>query len=141
MSFFKYFGETSDEDGTRLSWPGGPAGFPFRGNNPPTTKLEEYENLQLSGKARWRLFYLAKPEDAKAYTAVRDKCANGYYALVDRDRQWDEETKNYRIFMEWVEIAYDVPPPTEAFKDVKSLMPTPGINIPLAGLRNGSEGW
>lgn len=110
MSLFKYFSEKQDTDGEPLWWPGGSAGYPFRGKNPPLTTEEEYLKLQPTGKFRSRLFFLSKEKDLRDYSLIRDKAVNGLYAIVDRDRQWDEESKNYRIYLEWVEIAYELPP-------------------------------
>lgn len=110
MSFFKYFRERTDSDGERLHWPGGPSGYPFRGQNAPMLKKEEYENLPISVKFRCKMFYLASKEDFAEYMKVRDKCANGLWIMIDKDRQWDEDTNNYRIFMEWVEPAHELPP-------------------------------
>jgi len=107
VSFFKYYSEKFDSDGEALTWPGGPEGYPFRGPTPPQTTEEEFQNLKVSGKFRCRTFYLDKPEDMADYIKVRDKCSNAYFILIDRDRQWDEDIKNYRIFIEWVEPGYD----------------------------------
>lgn len=111
MSFFKYYKESADQDGEKLWWPGGPEGFPFRGRTPPTITQNEYDNLKLAGKFRCAMFYLDKEEDTKAYTKIRDKCANGLWALLDKDRTWDAETKSYRIYIEWLELGYDMPEP------------------------------
>lgn len=144
MSFFKYYRDKSDADGEQLWWPGGPDGFPYRGNQPPLTKKEEYEQLALTGKARVRLFHLEKEDDYKDYINVRDRCANGLYVLLDRDRVWNEETKNYRIYLEWLELGYDTPPP-EGIDAVQEHTKQPqGANIPfrrLAGLRGSNAGW
>lgn len=110
MSFGKYHGETSDSDGEQLWWPGGPNGFPFRGNNkPPIVKEEEYQNLPITSKFRNKLFYLSDEEDAKMYTYIRDKCANGLFIPIDKERTWDEATKHYKVYLEWVEPAYELP--------------------------------
>lgn len=142
-SFFRYYRERQDADGESLWWPGGPDGFPFRGRQPPQTTNTEYESLQPSGKARWRLFYLADEADARDYIAIRDKCANGLFVPLDRDRVWDEKTNNYRIFLEWLELGYDTPPP-EGFRDAarEYTNQSTGLLLPynrLAGVQN--EAW
>jgi hypothetical protein len=110
MSFFKYYNERQDADGVPLWWPGGPGGYPFRGSQPPQTTAKEFEELKLQGQFRCNTFHLSNPEELKQYVSIRDKCTNGLWSLIDRDRIWDEETKNYRIYLEWVEIAYGLPP-------------------------------
>lgn len=110
MSFFRYYKDQKDADGAPLWWPGGPDGFPFRGSKPPLLKENEYSDLRLSGVFRMQIFYLSKEEDAKKYAEIRDKCSNGLYIAVDRDRQWDDKSNNYRIYLEWIELAYDLPP-------------------------------
>ncbi len=140
MSFFKYYREGNDDDGERLWWPGGPQGFPFRGPVPPLLKDEEYQQLRPTMKFRSQLFYLSKPEDVQRYQLISDKCANGLYVRVDRDRTWDEETKNYRIYLEWVEPAYEMPVDTEAKDAIKELVNTPQGR--LYGYKNGgSSAW
>jgi hypothetical protein len=144
MSFFKYYNQKQDSDGEPLWWPGGPEGYPFRGQQPPQTKKEEFDQLALAGKARVRLFHLDKEEDLKAYIEVRDKCANSLYILLDRDRVWDEDTKNYRIYLEWLELGYDMPPPERNDAVQEYIKQPQGTSFPfgrLAGLRNGSTGW
>ncbi len=119
MSFFRYYRERQDADGEPLFWPGGPEGFPFRGQQPPQTRQEEYEDLKPTGKLKCRVFYLNNEVDLRDYTIIRDKCANGLFIPVDRDRVWDEEKKNYRIFLEWLEMGYELPPKesTDAIRD------------------------
>jgi hypothetical protein len=144
MSFFKYYKEQKDADGESLWWPGGPAGFPFRGPQPPQTTRDEFDNLKLSGKARVRLFYLSKPEDLREYVLVRDKCANGLFVMLDRERVWDEDTKNYRVFVEWLELGYEMPSTEGARDAVREYVQGPeSATIPysrLAGIRS-QTGW
>ncbi len=117
MAFNKYFGESIDADGDALWWPGGPAGYPFRGPKPPTLHDDEYQKLEPTAKFRSRLFYLDIKDDNQAYTIIRDKCANNYYILVDYDRQWNADKNHYRIYMEWVEPAYELPRNSVGVKD------------------------
>ena len=143
-SFFKYYREKHDQDGERLWWPGGPDGYPFRGAMPPQTKQHEYENLNPVGKLRCRLFYLSKPEDLKDYSIIRDKCANGLFVPVDRDRVWDENTQNYRIFLEWLEMGYEVAP-KENIDAIHNYIQQPQA-VPLsydklAGLQDSTKFW
>ncbi len=110
MSFGKYFNEVQDTDGDGLWWPGGPTGFPFRGNaKPPLTKEEEFQNIPVTYKFRNKLFYLSKEDDAKLYAQIRDKCANGLFIPIDKERTWDDETKHYKVYLEWVEPAHELP--------------------------------
>lgn len=142
MSLFRYYRDQQDADGDKLWWPGGADGFPFRGNSPPQTTRKEFENLQLAHKFRCRTFYLAKEEDYKAYMDIRERCANGLYTPVDRDRQWDEDSKDYRVYLEWIESAYETMPPTGAFKNVPT--DTNSTTVPygrLAGLQPSGFGW
>jgi hypothetical protein len=145
MRFQKYTREAKDADGELLTWPGGPDGFPFRGPPPPQTKGEEYDNLQLSGKFRCRLFRFNVEQDLKDYIIVRDKCANGLFIMIDRDRVWDEEDKNYRIFLEWVEVAYETAPReggVDAIKDyARDKQATLLPYNRLAGLQKSGTNW
>jgi hypothetical protein len=140
MSFFRYYKERQDSDGDPLWWPGGPEGFPFRGQQPPQTTQKEYENLKLAGKARCRLFYLSKEDHLRDYIIVRDKCANGLFIPLDRDRVWDEDTKHYRVYLEWIELGYDSNAPEGTNDAVKNYVTAADqtATLPydrLAGLR------
>jgi hypothetical protein len=141
MSFFKYYPEREDADGVPLWWPGGPDGFPYRGKQPPQTTAEEYANMRLTGVFRCQTFYLDNEEDLKQYKKIRDKCANGLFIPVDRDRQWVDAKNTYRVYLEWLELAYDTPPVQSGVTDaVRNYTQTPATSVllpyrRLAGLR------
>lgn len=139
FNFQRYSSETADADGTPLIWPGGPEGYPYRGNAPPALlKDEEYEQLKLSGKFRCRIFYLNDDKHKREYEIIRDKCANNFFVLLDKDRQWDEETQNYRIYIEWLEIAYEgTPGGTDAVRNYTKNESSQSIEK-LAGI---SKSW
>jgi hypothetical protein len=128
-SLFRYWQERRDADGEPLSWPGGPGGFPYRGN-PRTFTKEEWETLQLAYKFRYKTFYLNDEEDGKQYQDVCERVANGYFLMRDRERQWDPERQCFRIYLEWLEPGYVAPPSNEM------PLPTEGqtyaINGPLS---------
>ncbi len=149
MDFSKYHKEMRDADGEPLWWPGGPDGFPFRGARPPAAvKDNEYQDLKPNCKFRHRLFYLSDNSDAQAYQIIRDKCANGLFIAIDKERSWDEATKHYKVYLEWVEPAYEAQSAqaTESRKDaihelVNSSVDT--TNLPLNKLAgvNKAVGW
>jgi hypothetical protein len=131
---FRYLKEPQDADGDALFWPGGPGGFPFRGQMPQAFKDEEYAALRPVCKVRCRTFYLSKEEDLREYMAVRAKCENQIYFIKDRERLWDEATGNYRIFLEWVEPAYEAPAPNNPAADRNSDNPSGVSNDAIASL-------
>ena len=133
MSLFKYYGQSQDSDGAPLWWPGGPEGYPVLGPKEPFTKQAEYENLHLCGKARCKTFYLAKPDDLREYLEVRDRIVNGWFVQVDRERLWDTETQGYKVFLEWVEVAYIQSPTKDGVKDEIQRNPD-AIVMPLGKL-------
>jgi hypothetical protein len=108
-SLFRYWNERRDADGEPLYWPGGPNGFPLRGR-PKTLTEDEYENLPLSFKFRNQTFYMDDEEHRQLYQDVCERIANGLYIKQDRDRQWETERNCYRIYLEWLEPAYMIPP-------------------------------
>lgn len=139
MSFTRYFSETRDADGDKLWWPGGPDGFPYRGETPPLLKSHEFAAMQLSYKFRCRTFYLAKREDHAQYIKIREKCANSYFFALDRDRQWDEETKDYKIYLEWIEPAYELPVFSVLGASYDVSKDTNAITIPYAQLKDSQD--
>jgi hypothetical protein len=142
FNFQRYQSETTDADGTPLVWPGGPEGYPFRGKSPPKLlRDEEYEKLKLSGKFRCRTFYLNDDKDRKDYELIRDKCSNNYYAQLDRVREWDEEKKTYRIYLEWLEIAYEGPAGVpDVIQEYTKPKKTDNLQK-LAGIHKGGAAW
>ena len=144
MAISKYHSEHYDSDGERLWWPGGPNGFPFRGPVPPTVTNSEYENMQPTFKFRCRLFDLGKEEDLKNYQLIRDKCSNGMFFQLDKDRAWDDGIKNYRVYLEWVEPAYEIKPQIGVKDAIHAHKDQESVTVPLSrlsGLRSIGESW
>jgi hypothetical protein len=150
-SLFRYWQERRDADGEPLFWPGGPAGFPLRGK-PRALTNEEYESLPLSFKFRSRTFYLDNEEDAGQYQDVCERIANALYLKQDRDRQWDPERGCYRIYLEWLEPGYMIPPsrsdvwPMEGQNNASTSsvlggldQSDPGLLVKLAGVAPGMQ--
>lgn len=112
MGFLKYFGErggVETQHGGQLHWPGTPAGFPFRGSSAPTLTDEERDELPVSIDFHCRVFELWQEEDEKEYKDIRDRGANGWYQIVHIERLYDEERKNWRVYLEWHQVYGELP--------------------------------
>jgi len=55
-------------------------------------------------------FDLSKPEDMEQYRGISQRIANGLAQISFEEKNYDEDTKAWRIFMRWLE-PYFVPPP------------------------------
>lgn len=108
MSLRKFHGEIGgpEHNNERLFWPGTPEGFPVIGRAGSTADLkkEELENLDLRRDFKSKMFELWDPQQKAEFDGVSDKLVNGWYILVKRSDNWDDEHKHYRVWMEWCQI-------------------------------------
>ena len=112
MGVLKYFGERGGSDsvhGGQLNWPGTSTGFPFRGNNVPSLTTEENEEIPLAFDFHCKIFELWDEDALKEYRQIRDRAANGWYQLVHIERLFDEDQKNWRVYLEWNQIYGELP--------------------------------
>jgi|TARA_B100000809_G_scaffold204189_1_gene205506 hypothetical protein len=112
MGILKYFGERGgdgSEHGGQLHWPGTPAGFPFRGRQVPTLTAEETEDIPTAFDFHCRVFELWTADELKEYQQIRDRAANGWYQITHIERLFDEDKKNWRVYMEWNQIYGELP--------------------------------
>jgi len=82
-------------------------------------------------------FDLSKPEDMEQYRGISQRIANGLAQISFEEKNYDEDTKTWRIFMRWLE-PYFVPPPAavaaiqNAGKQGTQVMP----ETPLIGVKD-----
>lgn len=113
MSLRKFFGEQggSQHGDARLNWPGTLEGFPVL--TPPGVsadlKKEELENLDLRFDFKSRMFELWDEKQKEEFDDVNDKIVNGWYRLLRRNDNWDEEHKHFRVWLEWFQVYGMIP--------------------------------
>ena len=102
----KFAGQETDDHGNKLTWPGTMHGFPVRG---PARDLKpaEYENLPVHLDFRSRLFKLFIDEDKKAFDAVMERAANGWFKITNRVDRWSDEHCGMITWLEWLEVYGD----------------------------------
>jgi len=114
MSLSKYHGEIggAQHGDLRLQWPGTIDGLPVLATDSAhrDLKQEEVENLDERRDFKSRMFLLWDPVDKAMFDDISDKLVNGWYRLVKRTDNWDEQQKHYRIWMEWYQVYGLVPP-------------------------------
>lgn len=114
MSMHKYYGEVAgpQHGDVRLNWPGTAEGFPVIGKQGglPDLKQEETENLDLRFDFKSKMFEMWDPAQKTEFDDINDKIINGWYRLVKRADNWDEEHKHYRVWMEWFQVYGMIPP-------------------------------
>ena len=98
-----------ERHGDRLTWPGTDAGFPILGRVSGPMKQQEYEELEhkFTYHARW--FLMWEPADANEYLYVQERAVNGWFKIIDREKIYDPIRRDYRIWLEWVQV-YGVAP-------------------------------
>lgn len=103
MSLLKYVEESGGDSRGRLFW--GRAGIdkaPFRGQQPPMLRDEEFRRLaERVYDADVRVFHLWLEDDRKAYQDVLDKIINNYYRPIRREYLPVPEQKSFAVLLEW----------------------------------------
>ena len=113
MSLRKYHGEIGgpQHGSERLNWPGTLEGYPVVGNTGRTDlKQEELENIDLRYDFKSHMFSLWDPAEKAAFDDINDKIVNGWYRLLKRSDNWDEENKHFRVWLEWAQVYGMIPP-------------------------------
>jgi len=110
----KYHGEMAgpQHGDSVLNWPGTMDGFPVLGPRGQVNDLkkEELDNLDLRFDFKSRMFELWEPDQKADFDDVNDKIVNGWYRLVKRSDNWDDEKKHFRVWMEWFQVYGMIPP-------------------------------
>lgn len=106
LSFQKYYGDRGgpSHGDLPLHWPGTMDGFPVRGQISPDLKQRETEDLPLTYDFKSRMFELWDPKQKQEFDEVNDRIINGWYRLLKRADNWDDENKHYRVWLEWGQI-------------------------------------
>lgn len=79
------------------------AGLPYHGR-PYNLKEEDPVELQpkIAGAAFVDILDLAKVEDLERYRKIIQLTIKGCVSISVNERKYDEETKNWRVFLQWV---------------------------------------
>lgn len=126
MGLLERFGkeQSLERHGDHLVWPGTAAGFPILGKAPGLLKESEYEELDHKFTYHARMFRMWDEDDYREYLYVQERAVNGWFKVLDRERTWDVEEKNYQIWLEWIQI-YGVAatPPADGVHDLTARPP------------------
>jgi hypothetical protein len=87
----------------RLNWPGTMDGFPYVGD-PGDLKQQETEDIELQYDYKSRMFELWEPQQKAEFDDINDKIVNGWYRILKRTDNWDDEKKHFRVWLEWYQI-------------------------------------
>lgn len=108
MSTRKYHGELggAQHGGAKLHWPGTMDGFPVisPGNVFADLKQDEADNIELQYDFKSKMFRLWDDKEKAEFDDVNDKIVNGWYRLLKRSDQWDDENKHFRVWLEWFQV-------------------------------------
>jgi hypothetical protein len=84
-------------------------GVPYRGMI-PDLKTEDPDHIQpqIGQKVHIEVLDLSKDPDLERYRIVSQMVANGFAVISKEDVRFVEESKNWRVFIRWLELfAYD----------------------------------
>jgi len=113
VSLRKYHGEIggTQHNNAQLNWPGTLDGFPVIGaGHRPDLKQDELENIDLQYDFKSRMFELWDPAQKAEFDNINDKMVNGWYWLLKRTDNWDDEHKHFRVWLEWAQVYGMIPP-------------------------------
>lgn len=113
MSLRKYHGELGgpQHNNAQLNWPGTLDGFPVLGSGQrPDLKQDELENIDLQYDFKSHMFELWDPAQKAEFDSINDKIVNGWYRLLKRTDNWDDEHKHFRVWLEWAQVYGMIPP-------------------------------
>lgn len=113
MSLRKYHGEIGgpQHGQAQLNWPGTLDGFPvLSAGNQANLKQEELENIDLRYDFKSHMFELWDAQQKAEFDDINDKIVNGWYRLLKRSDNWDEERKHFRVWLEWAQVYGMIPP-------------------------------
>ena len=113
MSLRKYHGELGGQQHgqDRLNWPGTLEGFPVVGSgNQTNLKQDELENIDLRYDFKSHMFELWDAQQKAEFDDINDKIVNGWYRLLKRSENWDDEKKHFRVWLEWAQVYGMIPP-------------------------------
>jgi hypothetical protein len=94
--------------GGDLSFPGY-EGVPFRGPV-PDLKHDDPQHMQpqFGQNVYVKVFNLFDEEQLKQYSDICQMVGNGFAAISSEDRVYDDDIKNWRVFIRWIEFfTYD----------------------------------
>jgi hypothetical protein len=90
-------------------------GLPFRGNEAPLLRDEEFEDrLVRVADPKNATFYTGDKEQNKKYLETMDGVANGWFHLVFVERWREDKDKHHHVYMEWLEYFLEDGQPTKA---------------------------
>ena len=112
----KFINRTDGGDRGKVYWGrAGVDGLPFRGENPPLMREEEFQDrLVKVADAKNSTFYTGEEEDNKKYLSVMDGVSNGWFHLVFVERWREDKDKHHHIYMEWLEYYLEDGQPAKA---------------------------
>lgn len=110
---FPFFAEQNEEEHRgELHWPG-LFGLPYRGSRQDLRQDEQDTKLAVAVDYHSAWFQLWDAEQKRAFDALQQKIANGWYVQKNRVDRFDEQHGDWRIWLEWlqryVEPAKEVP--------------------------------
>ena len=84
--------------------------YPLRLLNSVTgISTDDINNAELEGEFHCEFFDLSDEDSARKYTTVFQRVLDGWYELVNIQRNWDEKTGAMKVWMEWIQHYLEVP--------------------------------
>ena len=80
-------------------------GLPFRGVTPDLKEDDPaHKQPRVAAGAHVEVLDMSKAEDLKRYEAISQTVANGFGVVSFEERQYDESTHNWRVFIRWGDL-------------------------------------
>ncbi len=78
----------------------GANGLPFRGT-PPQLRENDVNRPEAGAQSVVDILDLSDPKDLKRYTEIWQVLTNGLAVLSEELKEYDKDTKNWRVFIRW----------------------------------------
>ena len=83
--------------------------YPVRAADPHKyVSVEDLQTAEPSSEFHCQLFDLSQPEDLKKYKVVSQRIFDGWYSMLNLQRNWDTDSGKMRIWMEWTQDYLEV---------------------------------
>jgi hypothetical protein len=115
-SLFDHFraGRDENEHGSSLFFNRTLMGtVPYRGQQWPSLKTEEFDELETRADAKIKTFNLGDETQLEEYQLVLHRIVNGWYTRLAQSHHWDNEKKVMYVHLEWCQLYKEAPPHLE----------------------------
>lgn len=84
-------------------------GVPFRGQNPPPLREDEFDELEVRPVAHVRTFDLGEETQREQYETILHRIVNGWYTKLHDHHWFDPVRRCMVVHLEWCQLYKETP--------------------------------